>query len=56
MKVYSNSFTFDIFIARCLGGQFLTGHSVLLFRSDLKLGHLQKMPNNFANVFDCQNF
>jgi len=27
-KSYSNSFRFDIFIARCPGGQFFTGHSV----------------------------
>jgi len=28
-KRYSYSFKFDIFIARCLGGPFFTGHSVV---------------------------
>jgi len=28
-KYYSNSFRFDIIIARCLRGQFFTGHSVV---------------------------
>jgi len=28
MKIYLDSFRFDIFIAVCLGGQFFTRHSV----------------------------
>jgi len=31
-QLYSNSFTFDIFIARCLGGKFFTGHNVVIWQ------------------------
>ena len=30
MKLYSNSFTFGIFIGHCLGGYFFSGHSVYI--------------------------
>jgi len=36
-KLYSNLFRFYIFIARCLRGEFFTGHSVLSFQLCMQL-------------------
>jgi len=40
MKLYSNAFKFDIFIAGCLGISFITGHSVEVL-SMVKQGSVQ---------------